>query len=149
MEPAHVYAEMLYALANEAFVKVDKAVVEPELVAFFFDGLYYDFLCMKVIRKNPKEFWAAVQSALAEQNLRKRFQLRSNDHDNQKDRTEELMEMNHIRPQRKCFLCHKVGHLAKHCKSRSVNAKAQVREAETLFEMWRSGTLVKKLPKEQ
>ena len=63
------------------------------------------------------------------------------------------MEIDHIRPQRKCFLCHKGGHLAKHCKSRSVNAMAQVKEPETgevsLLEMWRSGPLEKKLPKEQ
>ena len=39
--------------------------------------------------------------------------------------------MDHIRPQRKCFLCHKGGHLAKHFKSRSVNAITQVKEPET------------------
>ena len=44
-------------------------------------------------REIPKTFQAAVQFALAEQNLRKRFQLRSNDHDNQKDRTEELISI--------------------------------------------------------
>ena len=92
-------------MVNDAFVKVDKAVVASQLVGFFIDRLYHDFLSMKVMRGNPKSFQAAVQSALAQQNLRKRFQLRSNDHGNQKGRTEEPIEINHIRPQRKCFLC--------------------------------------------
>ena len=78
---------------------------------------------MKAMRK-LKNILAAVQSAVADQNLRKRFQLGSNDHDNQKDRTEELMEIEHIRPYRKCFLYWKGSHLAKHCKSRLVNANS-------------------------
>ena len=64
-----VYTERLYALANDAFAKVDKAVIESQLVGFFIDGLYHDFLCIKVMRENPKTFQATVQSALAEQNL--------------------------------------------------------------------------------
>ena len=49
-----VYAEWLYALANDAFGKVDKAVVELQLIGLFIEGLYHDFLCMKVMRDNPK-----------------------------------------------------------------------------------------------
>ena len=37
----------------------------------------------------------------------KKFQLKSNDHDPPKTRTEEPMEIDHIRPQKKCFFCHK------------------------------------------
>ena len=51
---AQFYAERLYYLVNDAFAKVDKAVVESQLVGFFIDGLYHDFLCMKVMRENPK-----------------------------------------------------------------------------------------------
>ena len=43
-------------LANDAFMKADKSVVESELVGFFIDGLYHDFLCMKVMREKPKKF---------------------------------------------------------------------------------------------
>ena len=78
-ETVQVYAERLNALANDAFAKVDKGVVESQLVGFFIDGLFHDYLRMKVMRENPKTFQAAVQSALAEQNLRKRFQLRTAD----------------------------------------------------------------------
>ena len=53
-ETVQIYAERLYALANDAFAKVDKVVVESQLVGFFIDGLYHDFLRMKVMRENPK-----------------------------------------------------------------------------------------------
>ena len=61
------------------FTKLDKAVVESQLVGFFIDGLYHDYLRMKLMRENPKTFQLAVQSALTEQNLRKRLNLRSNE----------------------------------------------------------------------
>ena len=68
-ESEQVYTERLYTLANDAFAKVDEAVVESQLVGFFIDGLYHDFLYMKVMRENPNTFQAAVQSLLTEQNL--------------------------------------------------------------------------------
>ena len=64
-----VFAERLYALVNEPFTKVHNMLIESQLVGFFIDGLYHDFLFMKVIRENPKTFQVTVQSALAEQNL--------------------------------------------------------------------------------
>ena len=62
-ETVQVYAEMLYSLANDAFAKVEKGVGESKLVGFFIDGLFHDYLRMKVIRGNPKTFQATVQSA--------------------------------------------------------------------------------------
>ena len=109
-----VYTMRLYALVNDAFTKVYKAVVESQLAGFFIDGLYHDFFCMKVMRENPKIFQAAVQSVLAEQILWKRFQLQSDKDDIVRGRTEEVMEIDHTGPHRKCFLCQKGGHLAKH-----------------------------------
>ena len=53
-ETVQVYAERLYALANDAFAKVDKGVVESQLVGFFNDGLFHDYLRMKLMRENPK-----------------------------------------------------------------------------------------------
>ena len=43
-EAVQVYADRLYALSNHAFTKVNEAVAESQLVAFFIDGLYHDFL---------------------------------------------------------------------------------------------------------
>ena len=61
----------------------------------------------------------------------KEILIKVKDHDSQKGRTKEPIEIDHIRPQRKCFLWHKGGHLAKHCRSRSIDAIAQVKELET------------------
>ena len=87
-DPHHAFTMLhkprLNALAKNAFAKVDKAVVESQLVGFFTDELYHDFLQIKVMRENPKGFQTAVQSGLAEQNLQKRFQFRSNDHTTKK-----------------------------------------------------------------
>ena len=69
----------MYTLAHDAFAKLDKTVVESQLVGFFINGLYHDYLRMKIMRENPKSFQNAVQSALAEQNLRKRFHLRTDE----------------------------------------------------------------------
>ena len=63
-ETVQIYAERLYALANDAFVKMDKVFVESQLIGFFIDGLYHDFLRIKVMRENPRTFQAGVQSAL-------------------------------------------------------------------------------------
>ena len=49
------------------------------------------------MRENSKTFQAAVQSALAEQNLRKRLQLRTNDTHSGTMKNEEPMEIYHKR----------------------------------------------------
>ena len=59
-ETFQVYTERLYALAQDAFEKTDKALVESQLIGFFIDGLYYDFLHMKVMQEGPKTFQQAV-----------------------------------------------------------------------------------------
>ena len=139
-ETIQIYAEKLYASANNAFAKMDKVIVESQCVGFFIDGLYHDFLRMKVMREDPKTFQAALQSALAEQNFRKRFQLRTNNTHSGTMRNKEPMEIYHIRPPKKCFLCKKVRHLAKHCRSRSVNVVEQVQNTEVRDRnCWRCG----------
>ena len=57
---------MLYTLANDAFAQIDKSLVKLQQVGFFIDGLYHDFLPIKLMKENPKSFQVAVQSALAE-----------------------------------------------------------------------------------
>ena len=73
---------------------------------------------MKVMRDNPNTLCAAVASAMGEQNLRKRFELRTS----RTTRQDEPMEIGHNRSQRRCYKCNKIGHLANNCKTKSVNA---------------------------
>ena len=118
--------------------KVYKTVVESQLAGFFIDGFYHGFLHMKVMRKIQKHF--RLQHNLSWQNkIYKRFQLWSNNHDGPKGRTEEPMEIDHITPQKKMFFMSQWGHLAKHCRSKSVNAIVQVGEPKTGdIHCWRS-----------
>ena len=77
-ENVQLYAERLLSLAEEAFTGQNGGVsaIERQLVGFFVDGFAYDYLKMKVMRENPTTLQAAVASAMTEQNLRKRFNLR-------------------------------------------------------------------------
>ena len=50
------------------------------------------------------------------------------------------MEVCLIRPQKKCFHCSKTGHLAKHCRSRIINAAELVRNLNKCeVECWKCG----------
>ena len=123
-ENVQLFAERLLALARDAFQGQDgnNVAVERQLIGFFVDGLHHDYLRMKVMRDNPDNFQQAVRAALNEQNLRKRFQIRSGReygpvrrHD--ESRAEEPMDVDHYRPPRRCFKCNKKGHVAANCRS--------------------------------
>ena len=102
-ESVQVYAEQLSALANDTFTKVDKAVVESQLVGLFHWWVVPWCPMHEGHERKYKTFQTAIQSVLVEQNLWKRFYIGSNDHDHPKTRIEEPVETDHIRPQRKCF----------------------------------------------
>ena len=51
-----ICADRLYASANDAFAKVDKGVVESQLVDFFIYGVFHDYLRMEVMREILKLF---------------------------------------------------------------------------------------------
>ena len=96
-ENVQLFAERLLALARDAFQGQDGNNVAVE-------------------RQQ------AVRAALNEQNLRKRFQIRSGReygpvrrHD--ESRAEEPMDVDHYRPPRRCFKCNKKGHVAANCRS--------------------------------
>ena len=106
---------------------------------------------MKVIRDNPVSLQNAVNSAMAEQNLRKRFDLRLG----RRERTARLdrhdgptlMDVDHYRPQNKCLKCNKFGHWANNCKSKANNLR-QVHSVDTpnsnarpTFTCWNCGKL--------
>ena len=72
-ESVQVSAERLSPLENDAFTEVDNAFVESQLVEFFIDWIYHDFLHMKVMTESPKTFQAAEQSTLLEQKCKRDF----------------------------------------------------------------------------
>lgn len=63
------------------------------------DGLLHDSLKMKLMRDNPNTFQAAVNTALQEQNLRRRFNLRTNQGE-RLGRRDAPMEADHMRHSR-------------------------------------------------
>ena len=88
--------------------------VESQMIGFFVDGLYHGFPKMKVMCDNPNTFQGAVTTAVNEQNLCGRFHLHCTSSPTIWE--EEPMEIGHVRP-KKCYKCHKLGHIAKHCSS--------------------------------
>lgn len=103
-----LYAEQLLSVARQ-------------LIAYFIDGLAHPYLQFHIMRDNPQTLQPAVHSAVQEQNLRKRFFLRSGREYGQYDRyrslnTHEPMEVDHFRPTRKCQICNMTGHTAKYCR---------------------------------
>ena len=122
-ESIQVYAERLLALAEDAFEGQDDASVQRQLIGYFIDGLLFDFMKMKRMRDNPNTFNDAVKSATGEQNLRKRFTLRTGiePKDSTAPREEEPMDISHTRPKITCFYCKKRGHRVKDCRVRMKN----------------------------
>ena len=82
-ESVQMYSERLLRVAEDAYppsCQADKSgydLVQRQLLDIFCDGLFHDYLRMKVMRANSKTFEEAVEIAMQEQNLRKRFNLRS------------------------------------------------------------------------
>ena len=119
-ETVQVYAERLITLSEEAFPGQQGAAIQRQQIDIFVDGLSEDQLRMKILRENPATLDAAITLATNEQNLRKRFSLRTRQHYTP---DYERMEVDHYRPVLRCFNCNKKGHRAKNCRARPpVNA---------------------------
>lgn len=114
-ETVQVYAERLITLSEEAFPLQQGPVIQRQLIDIFVDGLLEDHLKMKILRDNPNNLEAAITSATNEQNIRRRFNLRTRHH---QIPDEEEMEVDHYRPAPRCFRCKRTGHRAKDCKAK-------------------------------
>jgi hypothetical protein len=77
-ENVQLFAERLLAIAEDAYACMDvsTAAIERQLIGFFTDGLVHDELKLCVMRDNPATLKRAVEVAMAEQNIRKRFDFR-------------------------------------------------------------------------
>lgn len=133
-ENVQVYAERLLNLADDAFAGQAGDAVNRQLVGFFIDGLFYDYMKMKVMRENPATLQAAITVATAEHNLRKRFDLRSGHPSSQNHADNygpEPMEVEHLRNQLRCYICNRKGHKAKHCRSRQPRVNSVSSNSQT------------------
>ena len=127
-ETVQVYAERLLTLAEDAYPAQQGAAVQRQQIDIFVDGLQEDQLKLKVLRANPQTLDAAVTTATNEQNLRKRFSLRTR-HQYVPAEDDDRMEVDHYRPARRCYKCNKTGHLAKDCRSKPrINAVDNTKE---------------------
>ena len=125
-ETVQVYAERLITLAEDAFGNQQGPATQRQLIDIFVDGLSEDSLKLKILRENPATLEAAITTATNEQNLRRRFNLRTR-HREVPD--EERMEVDHYRPAPRCFKCHRVGHRSKDCRSKTdVNAVVNIKQ---------------------
>ena len=125
-ETVQVYAERLITLAEDAFGNQQGPATQRQLIDIFVDGLSEDSLKLKILRENPATLEAAITTATNEQNLRRRFNLRTR-HREVPD--EERMEVDHYRPAPRCFKCHLVGHRSKDCRSKTdVNAVVNIKQ---------------------
>lgn len=151
-ETVQIYAERLLTLGKDSFPPdTDRHTIERQLIGFFVDGLQHDSLKMKLMRANPGTFQAAVTIALQEQNLMRRFSLRTNmgEYRSQRDTPMEIDHMRHSRrsgqrsddrnrshrahihavsnaqrpngPEIICYNCGKGGHIKRECKAKKGN----------------------------
>lgn len=143
-ETAQVYAERLLVVAEQAWPGSDlkDSLIERQMIDVFIDGLTDNQVARKVIRGSSVTFNAAVQAAVLEQNMTRRFELRKRGgQTNNKqykpkyretgpERQETPMEIDNFRGS--CFKCGAQGHRAVHCRTKKIHEVKQL-------ECWRCG----------
>ena len=131
-ETIQVYAERLLNLGEDAFEGQDNNAMQRQLVGYFIDGLHHDYMKMKVMRENPNTFNDAITAATREQNLRKRFQLRTGHMANAESEQmgPEPMQVDHMRHRDRCHFCKKKGHFIKDCRAKKRQQQVNVAEAQ-------------------
>lgn len=130
-EPIQVYVERILSLAEDAYSEIQDgngAAIERQLIGFFTDGILLDSLRYTVMKGNPRTLQQALSIAMNEQNLRKRFNLRSGRSGTNRrfeSQRPEPMEVDHNRSQQPCFYCNRTNHRSRDCwfkRSRQANA---------------------------
>ena len=132
-ESVALYAEIIYNLARDAYQQEHltsdeaKQIVQIQLVNYFIDGLAEDSMRMKLLRDQPSSLDAALKRAMDEQNLRRRFEIRTNKTFRAErvaphtQREETPMGTDHVRPKH-CTVCNRKGHTAVTCFRKQTNA---------------------------
>lgn len=135
IESVQVYAERLIAVGEDAFEGQARDAIDKQLIGYFIDGLYHDNLKMQIMRENPVAMQQAIKIATNEQNLRKRFNLRTGrdmrttmtEGVQQREDGHEPMEIDHFRRQGiRCSWCNKRGHHVRDCRARKKSNQVNV-----------------------
>lgn len=134
-ENIQVFAERLLTIGDDAFTGQPQVVADRQLVGFFIDGLMSNSIKLKVMRDDPQTMQHAIAIATTEQNLRKRFDLRTGQNSlNKSDLGEnrpQPMEIGHMRGKRRCYNCQKVGHIARDCRAKPKQVNASMTNRDT------------------
>ena len=119
-EMIQVYAERLIALGDDAFEDQPYDAVQKQLVGCFIDGLNRDSMKLRIMRDNPATHNEAILIATREQNLQKRFSLRTGQSKFESNESEGRvpMDIDHSRRKSTCHFCRKPGHHIKDCRLR-------------------------------
>ena len=127
-ETVQIYAERFLNIAEDAFqTNVQNAEIQKQLVGYFIDGLRDDSLKLKVMRENSQTFEAAMLVAAREQNLKKRFQLRTGHKYNDCVANSQVpKKVTQSRNKLRCGYCKQKGHLLSNCRIRQRKARAKV-----------------------
>ena len=107
-----VYLEKLIELCTKAFVTQEQfAQNQAFAVGYFVDGLRDERIKFRLMRTNPQDLQTAINMAITELNLAKRFKLRN------EGVVHEPMDVDQTRSRPKCYKCHRVGHKANVCRA--------------------------------
>lgn len=122
-ENVQCYAERVLSVATDALMVNPDGMqaYELQVIGYFSEGLYYDYMQFKLLREKPKNLQAAIRTCIEEQNLRKLFKNKTGrDYGLKRDdngfRTEEPMDVDQIWPTRTCHICKRKGHTAAFCR---------------------------------
>lgn len=128
-----IFGERILSLAQEAFSGHDLnlPIIQMQLVNFFINGLRHDGTKLRILREDPKTLANAVNSALTESQLQKRFDMRRSKYNQSEfiDRQDEPMDISHFRPSNiKCKFCKRIGHRIGNCRDYKRNPINEVAE---------------------
>ena len=126
-ENVQIYAERLLSLATDAYENIEGNLdyKEKQLVEIFIDGLSHDYLRLKLMRENHATLSNALKSAIHEQSVRARFELRSQINGLDNITTDNIQtDIDYIRSSIVCTYCKKHGHSIEICRRRQREIRA-------------------------
>ena len=147
-ETIQVFAERLICMAAQAWPgqNLTSPLIDAQLIDCFIDGLTDGGIARRVMRENSATLAHAVQTAVFEQNLTRKFELRNRSVPKLKlttkgeFRKEEPMEIDSFQGQ--CFKCGRRGHRAIECQPKLLRKRVHevtARKADKQYSCYKCG----------